>query len=93
IPQYQEYKKRAYDFRAQSDLRNVAVAEEAYYLRFEKYLSCTNQQCSALDGISSLSKGVELEVNATPGGFIGTAHHSLGTGRVFVWNSNKGGFN
>ncbi len=37
VPQYSEYKKRAYDSVAQSDIRNLVTAQEAYYLENSKY--------------------------------------------------------
>ena len=90
-PEYKEYKARAFDLRAQSDLRNVALAEEVYFLDFESYLSCVQAQCSLLPGISRLSKGVQLSVASTTSGFVGDASHSKGSGKVFEWNSSMGG--
>ena len=93
IPQYRDYKKRAYDLRAQYDLRNVATAEELYYLEEETYLSCSNEECSNLPGINRLSEGVKLNIQTSEeDSFQGEASHSKGTGKVFKWNSNAGGF-
>ena len=91
VPQYASYKRRAYDVRAQTDLRNVATAEEAYFLDSEHYLSCQDAGCSELPGIRRLSKGVELSVAAEPASFIATATHPLGSGRIYVWDSEQGG--
>ena len=90
-PQYQEYKKRGYDVRASSDLRNAAFAQEVYYIDTEEYLSCSNEECTELPGIATLSKGVSLKLSATPTGFLGTSTHSKGTGKVFTWDSSAGG--
>ncbi len=60
IPQYAAYKKRAFDARAKTDLANVAIAEEAYFTDAEKYLSCSNNSCANIPGVSRLSKGVAL---------------------------------
>ena len=91
IPQYSSYRKRAFDTRAQVDLRNVALAEEAYFLDYESYLDCANLTCTNLPGIRTLSNGVSLAVTATATGFIGTAKHPKGTGRVFTWDTDRGG--
>ncbi len=91
IPQYSAYKARAFDTRAQVDLRNVALAEEAYFLEAERYLSCAQTTCSRLPGIVRLSTGVTLAVTATTTGFLGTSTHGQGSGRRFVWNSQQGG--
>jgi len=91
VPQFAEYKKRGFDARAKSDLRNVAVAEEAYFIDFEAYLSCNDAGCNALPGMNSLSAGVTLAMLATQTGFSGTATHPQGTGTTFGWNSSAGG--
>lgn len=80
--------------RAQQDARNVALAEEAYYLDNEEYLSCENQDCRALPGIAALSGGVNLQVEAEneEDAFIVRSQHPKGTGKVFVWDSRNGGF-
>ena len=91
IPQFSEYRKRAFDSRALSDLRNIALGEESYYLDNERYLSCDGSACNALPGITSLSSGVSLSIAASTTSFTGTASHSKGTGKVFRWDSNSGG--
>lgn len=90
IPQYTEYRARAYNLRAQVDLRNVAIAEEVYFMEYERYLGCQNQSCEALPGIVRLSKGVLLTMQATASGFTGNAQHPQGT-RNFQWDSSRGG--
>ena len=37
IPQFTEYRKRGFDARSKSDLRNLATAEEAYFVDYESY--------------------------------------------------------
>jgi prepilin-type N-terminal cleavage/methylation domain-containing protein len=91
VPQYSAYKKRAFDVRAQMDLRSVALAEEAYFLDAERYLSCADTGCTVLPGIRALSPGVTLEITATTSGFTGKANHSKGSGKVYTWNSDTGG--
>ena len=39
LPQFSAYRQRGYDARANSDLRNAATSEEAYYTTFQKYVT------------------------------------------------------
>ena len=91
VPQFAAYKKRAYDVSARSDLRNVAIAEEAYFIDSESYLTCANSGCAILPGIASLTSGVTLAIISTTTGFSGTATHNKGTGKTFIWNTSQGG--
>lgn len=91
VPEYQQYRARAFDLRAQSDLRNVALAEEVYFLDFESYSSCSDDVCAELPGIARLSDGVQLSITATTTGFVGTASHRKGTGKQYEWDSMQGG--
>lgn len=91
IPQYQEYRRKGFDVRASSDLRNIAIAQEAHFLEHEKYLSCRDGGCTALPGIAAISKGVTVSISAQEASFTGQASHKNGSGRVFRWDSSKGG--
>ena len=91
IPEYRAYQQRAYDIRALGDLRTVALAEEAYFMGSERYLSCENDSCAELPGVSRLSKGVLLNVAADEQIFTGTAYHSKGSGTRYHWDSDNGG--
>jgi prepilin-type N-terminal cleavage/methylation domain-containing protein len=91
IPLYQDYRARAFDQRALSDLRMVALAQEAFFLDTEKYLACTGSRCHKLPGVFSLSPGVSLAVTTNEVSFQGESSHKKGTGKVFVWQSDKGG--
>ncbi len=91
LPQYSHYRKKVFDVRAQSDLRNAALAEEGYFMDHETYLSCENDSCLEMAGLSRLSRGVNLKMTALDAGFQGEASHPHGTGKVFRWDSEKGG--
>jgi type IV pilus assembly protein PilA len=92
IPQFAEYRARGFDARARSDLRNVATAEEAYFVDNEVYKSCTEADCNTLlPGVAALSQGVTLDIDATPTGFTGTSTHPKGTGVTCDWDSSAGG--
>jgi type IV pilus assembly protein PilA len=92
VPQYNEYRRRAFDARARSDLYSVAMAQEAHFLDQEQYLSCENEGCAALPGVARLSAGVTLSITASETGFTGASEHPSGTGRIFRWDSSQGGF-
>ena len=92
IPQFAEYRARGFDARARSDLRNVATAEEAYFVDNEAYLSCAADCAGSLPGIEALSEGVVLSIVAADNSFTGTSTHPKGTGITFNWDSSLGGF-
>lgn len=91
IPQYRNFRAKAYDFRAQSDLRTVALGEEAYYLDREEYLACLNSSCNTLPGVARISKGVEIKVVLRNNAFLAVASHKNGSGQVYSWDSSFGG--
>ena len=93
IPQFEEYRARGFDARAKSDLRNVATAEEAYFVDNEKYVACPDaQSCTnVLPGITSISNGVTISIVLNNDGFYGKAYHKDGTGARFCWDSHRGG--
>jgi len=92
IPQFAEYRARGFDARSRSDLRNVATAEEAYFVDNEVYKSCTNSACATnLPGLAALSNGITLQITATTTGFTGTSTHPKGTGITCNWDSSSGG--
>lgn len=91
LPRYAAYRANAFDARAEVDLRSVAMAEEAYFLTNEQYLSCAGASCTQLPGIQKLSEGVQLSIEASDLGFIGTASHPKGSDKVFTWDSGGGG--
>ena len=91
LPQYSHYRKKVFDMRAQSDLKNAALAEESYFLDNEKYLACENEGCLQMQGLSRISKGVQIKMLLSELGFQGEASHPKGSGKVFKWDSEKGG--
>ena len=94
IPQFAVYRQRGFDARAESDLRNAATAEEAYYSAYQVYKTCTAADtCSSdLPGYKN-SAGVSLAMTAdnTAMTFSGTASHSAGSGKTWSYNSTAGG--
>lgn len=91
IPQYKIYKQRAFDMVALSDLRNIATAEEAYFVDAEGYLDCADAACTELPGVVTISQGAHVVVETLPDSFTATAWHDHGTGKQHVWISDGGG--
>jgi len=98
IPQFNSYRQRGYDASARSDLRNAAVAQEAYFVENSAYRTCADAACleggaAGLPGLKSLSNGVTMTMtaNAAGTGFTATASNSLGSGTVYTWDSANGG--
>jgi prepilin-type N-terminal cleavage/methylation domain-containing protein len=86
IPQFAEYKTRAFNSRAQSDLRNGLTAEEAYFVDHESYASCSDSTCNTtLPGFGK-SDGVTISFTAADTTYSGDSSHSKGD-KKFCWSS------
>jgi len=72
IPQFNSYRKRAYNGSALSDVKNTATAEEAYYVDNQAY--GTDQDSLTLN----TGEGVVLTAGGGTDGYTITAHHSSG---------------
>jgi prepilin-type N-terminal cleavage/methylation domain-containing protein len=99
VPQYSMYRERSYKTAAANDLRNIAAAQESYFAQNAKYYalsSCFNvdalSQCevNGLPGVSRLSKGINVKIEASPSGFKGEARHAK-SDLVCRWDSTQGG--
>jgi prepilin-type N-terminal cleavage/methylation domain-containing protein len=91
LPEYRRFRQQAFDNRALTDLRTVALGEEAYFLENEKYFSCRNETCATLPGVNRISEGTDVAVEGFNEGWTGEAKHPRGTGRVWRWDSSRGG--
>ena len=91
VPRYAAYRQRAFDMRSLNDLRNLATAEEVYFLENEKYLSCSDAACLALPGIAAFSKGVTINATGDDQKFNASATHPQGSGKTYNWDSDLGG--
>jgi type IV pilus assembly protein PilA len=93
IPQFTAYRQRGFDARANSDLRNAATAEEAYFATNQSYKAgalATN----FLPGFvlsPSVSGTMTVAGGAAAPTFTGTSTSSSGTGKVFTYDSAAGG--
>lgn len=95
IPQFSDYKKKAFNGRAQTDLRNGITGEEAYFVDNEEYATCNGSACQDdLPGFV-LSAGVQLDFAAASDGggtnneFSGASCHDEGN-RNYEWASAGG---
>ena len=90
IPQFAEYKIRAFNSRAQSDLRNGLTAEEAYFVDNEQYVDCTDATCATTLPGFILSGDVEITFDAQGSNdeeFAGASCHGSGN-RDYEWQSS-----
>ncbi len=91
IPQFAQYKTRAFNSRAQTDLRNGLTAEEAYFVDNEAYTACSDAaNCASILPGFVASDGVQLEfaINATGSEYGGGACHDRGN-RHYEWASTS----
>lgn len=94
IPQYAQFRQKGFDAIANTDLRNAATAEEAYFATERAYKSCNSVSAceAALPGFfRGARNGVTMAMTSQPSSFTGTATHNKGTGKTFSWNSAAGG--
>ncbi len=93
IPQFADYKKRAFNARSQSDLRNGITGQEAYFVDNEEYAFCNGSDCETTLPGFVLSDGVDIEMTAdsspTADGHTAQACHSKGD-RAYTWESSVG---
>ena len=91
IPQFAEYKTRAFNSRAQTDLRNGLTAEEAYFVDNEAYAACATADCGTTLPGFVLSDGVSIAYITGGTGanlFAGASCHSQGD-KTFEWSSQS----
>jgi len=83
IPQFAAYRQRGFRSRVQSDARNAATAQEAYFVDASTYSS----DCTALPGFTQ-SDGVVIACNGTPTDFTITTSHPSAPGYSCTYTSN-----
>jgi prepilin-type N-terminal cleavage/methylation domain-containing protein len=89
IPQFALYRQRGFDARAESDVRNAATAQEAYFVTKESYAAALTDLADY--GFPNASNGVQMGTKGDTQSFTVTGYHSLGTGTTYSWNSDAGG--
>ena len=94
IPQFAAYRQRGYDAQAQSDLRNAATAEEAYFASniSTGYATCASAAAcqTSLPGLKTATK-TTLAMTGAATSFTGTSNSSGGSGKTFSYDSTAGG--
>jgi prepilin-type N-terminal cleavage/methylation domain-containing protein len=90
VPQFAGYRQRGFDARAQSDLRNLALAQEALYATTQQYSACSEADCGTKLPGFAVSAGVKLNVAVNGDVFTATAAHPQGS-RTWTYDSAKGG--
>jgi prepilin-type N-terminal cleavage/methylation domain-containing protein len=78
IPQLSVHRTRSYNTTAVSDLKNAAIAQEAYYVDNRLYTNDISSLTSAPYNLG-ISRGVNIGVSsATNQAYLMTAYHSAG---------------
>jgi prepilin-type N-terminal cleavage/methylation domain-containing protein len=88
IPQFAAYRKRGHEAQVKSDLRNAAVAQEAYFAQKSTYFQ--GALASASPPGFNLTTGVTLTAAAGATAFTLTASHSNCTGVNWTFQSTSG---
>ena len=78
IPEFSDYKKRAFNARAASDLRNGITAQEAYFIDNGEYAECSDKDCENILPGFVLSEGVMIDMITSDGGYSSDAFHCQG---------------
>ncbi|MBI1817079.1 MAG: prepilin-type N-terminal cleavage/methylation domain-containing protein [Deltaproteobacteria bacterium] len=94
IPQFTAYRQRGFDARANSDLRNAATSEEAYYATYRVYVSEDLNGPATATTLPGLAISDTVHVAVYPvgntDGFSGYSYSFNGT-MQFNWDSTNGG--
>ena len=88
IPQFAAYRKRSFEAQVKSDLHNAAVAEEAYFVNNNTYIS------GALDStaLNGYNRTTTVQITSSGGTNVFTltgTHSNCGT-TTWVYDSNGG---
>ena len=91
VLEFRAYRQQSFDAAASADLRNAALAEEALRAGGGAYVNCRNANCDTrLPGFLR-SKRVTIRMRGAGASFTGTSTHPTGTGKVWVYDSSRGG--
>ena len=77
IPQFSAYRKRSYNSAAQADTRNMATAQEAYYVDESTYSSVVDDLSGATYGFYQSGK-VTIAADGNADAYTITAYHGSG---------------
>lgn len=91
-PELYTIRKRTFDLSAKNFIRTVALKLEDHFIENERYFNCENQQCDAYLAPIKVPQGINVKVETNQFGYKITASHQRGTGRRFIFDSERGGF-
>jgi type IV pilus assembly protein PilA len=90
IPQFAAYRKRGHEAQVKSDLRNAAVAQEAYFAAQSTYKASSSAWTgSTIPGFNPTT-GVALRSSVASNAFELTATHANCGGNVWTFSSGNG---
>jgi prepilin-type N-terminal cleavage/methylation domain-containing protein len=89
IPQFAAYRKRGHEAQVKSDLRNAAVAQEAYFAANTAYKAATPMNSTAAPGFNPTS-GVTVNSAVGTQTFLLTATHSNCGTTTWTFSSTNG---
>ena len=78
IPQFTAYRNRSYNAAAQSDIRNAATAQEAYYVEHRRYSPVLASLLGTNYGLYNISQNVIVDVAGGTQSYSLTAYHTSG---------------
>ena len=85
IPQFSAYRTRSYNASANADLRNLATAQEAYYVDKQTYAANADMTLLVNEYGAITSKGVTMTINSSSATFYNMQSvHSSGDKTYFV---------
>ena len=90
IPQFAAYRKRGHEAQIKSDLRNAAVAEEAYFAANSTYKASSSAFSSSTAPGFNPTTGVAVFAAVGTNTFLLTATHSNCSTTVWTFNSTDG---
>jgi prepilin-type N-terminal cleavage/methylation domain-containing protein len=88
IPQFAAYRKRGHEAQVKSDLRNAAVAQEAYFAANSTYLGGT--MASGTPAGFNATTGVTVVSTVGTNAFTLTAQHSNCSTNTWTFSSSTG---
>lgn len=90
LQQYQHYRAASYDARAMHDVGNAAIAQEAHYANAHAYVSfaATGPVTLTQPGLV-VSETISLDAVADTEKYTLTSKSSLGSGKVFTYDSDS----
>jgi len=89
IPQFNQYKARAYDTASKADLHNIYLACKAYWSDAGSDQSCSETEAGGADYGFSTSPGVVVSASGNETGWTATAKHTSSSKTVTMNSSGN----